>query len=677
MTQQCSRQGAHFHQSVKGFVPPAAGAGNPPMTDADDTIAFFSGTNPDIHHDVEDKAWKADASAPTYSANRTRTPELVGTARTSQMTTETDTELLQTPATGTMATEPGSHPSAPEHLQSSRYPDSTHLPQSYAQITKNTRQSSNTTTSPPSPSSPSETTRLNKTQILRRLPYDTTPRTIINDISRQLEIPEKHLLERVIRDPRDRRRFYVTYKTAELKTYATRQGFYIGQTYIKPTDGTTTGYIPFPPYYIDATTLDRLLGHYGTDVVGDFVRTAQNTIIAGYKFSMNIKSTMAQPKTLEYNGYTMDVKYDDDVRQCRYCGRYGHLIGKCRTKAADDELHQRRRNDHAKQLTESWKEERLAMLAIKRMEKKKLHHQMRDELTATSDVFQSTLITMEADGGSQAAFDNLTIAYEKDQDDLMEQYRDTIEYHSEEFSDKLSAIDAKFHAIGAIPPSMEFDTDDSGETTPRRPRTSSGCESVTMVDVQHAETRLSNKLRELDRDRPEESSEKDHAASATPAPVATPAITPPVFSAPLLQQQRPTPATTTTAPTHQFHLLPPVQQSKIVAICKQQLPPSYNYRSHCKYIIQVKTPTPHITSIIRTHLFTAKMRPGYEYLNPMETEICTADQDETSRMIYIKDLTTADHIMSYLRRCRDDRTIVFIADPVQLENAHFDPDTER
>ena len=115
---------------------------------------------------------------------------------------------------------------------------------------------------------------------------------------------------------------------------------------------------------------------------------------------------------------------------------------------------------------------------------------------------------MEADGGSQAAFDNLTIAYEKDQDDLMEQYRDTIEYHSEEFSDKLSAIDAKFHAIGAIPPSMEFDTDDSAETTPRRPRTSSGCESITMVDVQHAETRLSNKLRELDRDRPRKAQRK-------------------------------------------------------------------------------------------------------------------------------------------------------------------------
>ena len=89
----------------------------------------------------------------TYSANRTRTPELVGMAQT--LTHDhTDTELLQTPATGTMATEPGSHPSAPEHLQSSRHPDSTHLPQSYhrSQRTPVNLQHNHVASSPSSPS---------------------------------------------------------------------------------------------------------------------------------------------------------------------------------------------------------------------------------------------------------------------------------------------------------------------------------------------------------------------------------------------------------------------------------------------------------------------------------------------------------------------------------------------
>ena len=101
---------------------------------------------------------------------------------------------------------------------------------------------------------------------------------------------------------------------------------------------------------------------------------------------------------------------------------------------------------------------------------------------------------------------------------------------------------------------------------------------------------------------------------------------------------------------HQLHsrTLPTKQQAKIITTSKQSLPPNYDYRTHCQYIIQLKTPTTHITSLIRTYLYNSKRRPGYEYLNPMETEIYTSDQDGTSRIIYVPELTMAIHLVIHL-----------------------------
>ena len=156
----------------------------------------------------------------------------------------------------------------------------------------------------------------------------------------QLGYTENTLFERVLRDHRVSRRFYVTYKMEDMKQYATRRGFQIGHIHIRPTDGTTTGYIPFPPYYIEESTLQELLAPYGKLVMGDFGKTKLNTRIAGYKFSIALRKDTLPPTSIEYNGCVMEINYDDNLRQCRYCGRYGHLIGKCRAKAADDSLNQ-------------------------------------------------------------------------------------------------------------------------------------------------------------------------------------------------------------------------------------------------------------------------------------------------------------------------------------------------
>ena len=158
-------------------------------------------------------------------------------------------------------------PSTPRSLHS---PQTTSL--SYVTVTKarhhphSASQSSTQPTSPsttPSPMKPTETTRHHRTQILRRLPYNTTTKQIIDDVTRQLGCTEDALFERVLRDPKDSRRFYLTYRTDDLRQYATKKGFYTKHLHIKPTDGSTNGYIPFLP----TTSTNRRYGNYCSHMV--------------------------------------------------------------------------------------------------------------------------------------------------------------------------------------------------------------------------------------------------------------------------------------------------------------------------------------------------------------------------------------------------------------------------
>ena len=60
------------------------------------------------------------------------------------------------------------------------------------------------------------------------------------------------------------------------------------------------------------------------------METKLHTRIAGYKFSMQFHKEVNPPKSITYNGCTMEIKYDDDL-----------LIDKCRTTAADDEVNRK------------------------------------------------------------------------------------------------------------------------------------------------------------------------------------------------------------------------------------------------------------------------------------------------------------------------------------------------
>ena len=53
----------------------------------------------------------------------------------------------------------------------------------------------------------------------------------------------------------------------------------------------------------------------------------------------------------------MVIRYQDDVKQCAYCKRYGHIISACRTKKAADADRQRARDTQQEEDRATWKRE--------------------------------------------------------------------------------------------------------------------------------------------------------------------------------------------------------------------------------------------------------------------------------------------------------------------------------
>ena len=218
-------------------------------------------------------------------------------------------------------------------------------PSSYAQAARSRPPSShpqhNLYTAPPTPAPTSapltspEANRAQRAQIIRRADYDTTCNDIIRDLTGQFPgIPEPVMLESVVRDVHENRRFYITYTTAGMKRQVAGVGFKLGSVTIPPEDDLTEGYIPYPPHYCDSTSLRRLLQPYGTVHTDRFQTSPGGTRIGGYTFRLALHSGQTLPAEIVYNGYTMHVKAKDAPKICSFCKRHGHTVGACRTKKA-------------------------------------------------------------------------------------------------------------------------------------------------------------------------------------------------------------------------------------------------------------------------------------------------------------------------------------------------------
>ena len=182
--------------------------------------------------------------------------------------------------------------------------------------------------------SQSEVHRTQRTFIVRRAPPDFTPQHVIRTLADQFAVPATHLFESVLRDPHDRRRLYLTFKSHKVKQQVLEKGFSLGDIVIKPSDGSISGYIPFPPFYIDTSTIVTALSKHGHVISHSFVSTSDGIRIAGFKFALKLFQNAVAPREIRYGDALMAVRYDDDLRRCAYCNAYGHTIRFCRKRLA-------------------------------------------------------------------------------------------------------------------------------------------------------------------------------------------------------------------------------------------------------------------------------------------------------------------------------------------------------
>ena len=116
--------------------------------------------------------------------------------------------------------------------------------QSFAHVVSPHVRSSTSPTSSPSLTA-SEIQRQQSTFIVRRAPPDMSPQGAVKTIADQMRLPPGALFESALRDPQDRRRLYLVFKSPTLKQSVASKGFKLGNVTIKPSDGALRGYIPF------------------------------------------------------------------------------------------------------------------------------------------------------------------------------------------------------------------------------------------------------------------------------------------------------------------------------------------------------------------------------------------------------------------------------------------------
>ena len=150
----------------------------------------------------------------------------------------------------------------------------------------------------------------------------------------------------------------------------------------------------------------------------------------------------------------MDIKYDDDQHQCKYCGRYGHLICKCRTKAAD---HLRNQQHQPETHVTKWRETKEAHDDEEELELTKLNKNYQENLNAVADVYEAALIAIEGTYDYEERKKHITELYREEQAEMMQQLEDSMHFLADDFAERNDRLDEQFVSSGGIipPPSIK------------------------------------------------------------------------------------------------------------------------------------------------------------------------------------------------------------------------------
>ena len=184
--------------------------------------------------------------------------------------------------------------------------------------------------------------RERRTHILRKLPPSTTLNEVIAGVADTLNIVARDqqlgnhalndIVESVIRDTNDHRRYYITYCTYEFKKKFASLGYTINDTIIPPEFGDVSVCIPHPPFYLDALDFATMLQQYGSLTNTRFV-SVNGVRTGAFHFDINLKENARLPEFIDYDGHMIQIVDKGSLKQCSHCDSYGHLRRECRKLA--------------------------------------------------------------------------------------------------------------------------------------------------------------------------------------------------------------------------------------------------------------------------------------------------------------------------------------------------------
>ena len=185
--------------------------------------------------------------------------------------------------------------------------------------------------------------RERRTQILRKLPPATKTDDIIDALASALTHVQQdpqftdlllhEAVSSVIRDANDRRRWYLTFSSHELKVKFSAGGYFINETHVPAEVGDIHAMIPDPPFYLDDADLLELLSPFGTIIHHHFNNT--NGVRTGsFHFDLNLHPSSHLPEYLSVDGHLFQVIDKGALKQCTHCDAFGHIRRECRQLAS-------------------------------------------------------------------------------------------------------------------------------------------------------------------------------------------------------------------------------------------------------------------------------------------------------------------------------------------------------
>ena len=189
-----------------------------------------------------------------------------------------------------------------------------------------------------------------RTFIVRRVDPEATVETIIAELHQQaptiLQVTDPlapiDFLEQVRRDELDRRRFYITFASHDIKRSFQETGFSLGKTTIPPKKSDFQGFIQFPPYFLSRVDLKLIASQYGTIVEDTFV-SHQGVRTGGWHFELLLHQGAKVPNIIHLDGEAIEITDKSARKRCSWCHNYGHLERHCqkRKKARMEQLEAR------------------------------------------------------------------------------------------------------------------------------------------------------------------------------------------------------------------------------------------------------------------------------------------------------------------------------------------------